>query len=51
MESEKLNKNAQDVKVDVKVIDHDKSEYEKPNLKGDYRNMMILFVLYVLQGA
>lgn len=23
---------------------------EKPNLKGDYRNLVILFLLYVLQG-
>lgn len=24
---------------------------EEPNLKGDYRNVMILFLLYVLQGS
>lgn len=23
---------------------------EKPNLKGDYKNVVILFFLYVLQG-
>lgn len=42
MESEKLKKNNNDV---------NESELEKPNLKGDYRNLMILFVLYVLQGV
>lgn len=26
------------------------SEDEKPNLKGDYGNILILFLLYVLQG-
>jgi hypothetical protein len=28
----------------------DEKKHEKPNLKGDYRNLMLLFVLYVLQG-
>lgn len=27
-----------------------KGDEEKPNLKGDYRNVIILFFLYVLQG-
>lgn len=27
------------------------SEDEKPNLKGDYGNILILFLLYVLQGG
>lgn len=34
---------------DSKVEDQEKDE-EKPNLKGDYANISLLFLLYVLQG-
>lgn len=39
---ERENKNKSD--------DYEEIKHEKPNLKGDYQNLMLLFVLYVLQG-
>lgn len=47
MESDKLKKDKQD---HAAFKSDDEPEYEKPNLKGDYGNLLMLFVLYVLQG-
>lgn len=47
MESDKLKKDKKDLAA---FKSEDEPEYEKPNLKGDYGNLLILFVLYVLQG-
>ena len=34
-----------------KVFEIDYSIDEEPNLKGDYKNVVLLFILYVLQGS
>lgn len=36
-------------KKEIQAFEFEKED-EKPNLKGDYHNLVILFLLYVLQG-
>jgi hypothetical protein len=44
-----MERNKSDTKSDEKA-EVSREKVEKPNLKGDYGNLCLLFLLYVLQG-